>query len=40
MPKEKIKTILQIGKTHDVQDEKHAKQQKAIERHLHTKEKR
>ncbi len=40
MPKEKITTILEIEKTHDVQDEKNAKQQKTIEKHLHIKEKR
>jgi hypothetical protein len=40
MPKEKITTILQIEKTHNVQDEKNAEQQKNIERHLHIKEKR
>jgi hypothetical protein len=38
--KRKITTILQIEKINDVQDEKNAKQQKTIKRHLHIKEKR
>ncbi len=38
--KRKITTILQIEKINDVQDEKNAKQQKSIKRHLHIKGKR